>query len=152
FLVVKPHDLAAGVDPRHSTVVGVGKGEIDGGEHSLIVEKEKVARPSLFPPFAIAIGPHDLAVIVDPYGLSDRSAGDVDWGERPLVIEKALEPGCTTPVEVGPHDLAVSVDPIGCGGESAREGDINAGEYPLIVEKATRLSAVGPHDLAASVD
>jgi len=75
--------------------------------------------------------PYDLAAIVDPEGLGEGGAGDIDGGEAAATIEEAM-----SPEGIVPYDLAAIVDPGGLGIGGA--GNIDVGEAAAAKEEAMR--------------
>jgi len=116
-IVVASDDLATVIDPESLGLVNAREGDIDPTEHATIIEK---ATPST----AVEEEPHDLAMVVDPPGVSPREGG-IDRRKSPSVIEKTVRPAA---IIVESHDSATVVDPGGLGFGDTREGDVDRGE------------------------
>src|SRR5437870_1872843 len=76
-IVVRPHDLAARVDPIGSGIGGASERDIDRSERAMVIEKT-------MHPTAIIVYPHDLAAGVDIKRVCIGAAGerDIDRSER----------------------------------------------------------------------
>ncbi len=106
-------------------------------------------------PATVVVDSDDLALVVDPERIAHVGAGEGgnNGTEHPPIIKKSMiktPNGCN----IYPHNLAPVVDPISHGSNSAREGDIDRPEPPLVIDKAVRSRAIAvrSYDLAPVVD
>jgi hypothetical protein len=74
-------------------------------------------------PTSVVEDPDDLALAIDATGVSESGAWDLEWGECPSRLHKAVRP---LSVVEGPDDLTLAIDTIGLGIGAAR--DLNGGE------------------------
>lgn len=77
---------------------------------------------------SIRVITHDLALRIDPGGLSARGAGHIDSGEGPMVQHEAMV--CAACIQVMAHDLAARIDPGGLGSRGAGHVDSDEGGPP----------------------
>jgi hypothetical protein len=81
--VVRPHDLAAIVDPLGLSPVArnaaAREREVNGGKAAPRAQKAMLYIGR------VRVRPHDLAAIVDPKGLSPDRAKHINRGDRPLL-------------------------------------------------------------------
>src|SRR5262245_2202041 len=145
-IYVCSHNLVAIVDPKGSSIVGTGEGDINRAELPVVVYKAMRSR-------AIAVKSHNCAAVIDPTGGSIAGAGegDINRAELPVVVYKAMR---SRAIGVKSHNLAPVVDPKGGSLAGAGEGDINRTEPPLVIDKAMipGTGVVDPNDLAFVVD
>ena len=75
----------------------------------------------------VEVEPGDLATVIDVKGFGFRSTGQVDDGERALVVDEAVS---AVAVDIGPGDLAVVVDCLGC--RQAAPGGLMVVSFPSL--------------------
>src|SRR5258708_40048180 len=67
----------------------------------------------------IRVIPHDLALRIDPAGLSSRRAREIEGHEGPSVLHETVDHGAR--IRVITHDNDARIDPTGLSGRGTRE-------------------------------